>query len=87
MLVNQWKLSDCLMLDEDRDTGPKLTIQNWKKLFFLQNTNRLRFLRQNYVSLSSEKWAEIKIIKPLFVETSPFILQLDEDVLKGKIPH
>ena len=85
MLVNQWKLSDCLMLDEDRDTGPKLTIQNWKKLFFLQNTNRLRFLRQNYVSLSSEIWAEIKIIKPLFVETFPFIL--DEDMLKGKIPH
>ena len=87
MLVNQWKLSDCLMLDEDRDTGPKLTIQNWKKLFFLQNTNRLRFLRQNYVSLSSEIWAEIKIIKPLFVETFSFILQLDEDMLKGKIPH
>ena len=85
MLVNQWKLSDCLMLDEDRDTGPKLTIQNWKTLFFLQNTNRLRFLRQNYVSLSSEIWAEIKIIKPLFVETFPFIL--DEDMLKGKIPH
>ena len=84
MLVNQWKLSDCLMLDEDRDTGPKLTIQNWKKLFFFFH-NTLKFLRQNYVSLSSEIWAEIKIIKPLFVETFPFIL--DEDMLKGKIPH
>ena len=42
--VNQGKLSDCLMLVRDRDTGPKLTIQKLKLFHKKPTTNGSRFL-------------------------------------------